>query len=82
MNVISVSRLRKNMKKHLDDVSYSSDTLFVSRATDKEAVVIISLKEYNTLVETGHLLSTSVNSKRLRDSINQLENKNTRKVVL
>ena len=82
MQAVSVSQLRSNMKKYLDDVSISSDVLIVSRATEEEAVVILSMKEYNALNETGHLLSTDRNRERLRDSINQLKNGKTRKLKL
>ena len=71
MKVVSSSKLRSNMKKYLDDICKSSDTIIVTRQTE-EAVVLISLKEYNSLTETGHLLSTAANRERLMESINQL----------
>jgi len=60
MKKVTISTLRKEMKEYFDYVSKLMGVIIVPRNKENEAIVIISIQEYNSLLETEHLLSTNL----------------------
>ena len=73
MKTITISTLRKSLKAHFDYVSNSSEVVIVRRKNVDDAVVLISIRDYNSIKETEHLFSTEANTVRLRATINQMK---------
>jgi len=68
MNAINYSDLRKNLKKYMDQVYDDHDPLIVTRKDDQN-LVLLSIEDYNSLIETSYLLSTNKNANRLLSSL-------------
>jgi antitoxin YefM len=73
MIAANFSEFRTNLKSYLDNVEDNNETLIVKRKTGK-GTVMISLDEYNSIMETVHLLSSKANADRLYESIRQMKN--------
>jgi antitoxin YefM len=72
MIAANYTEFRSDMKKYLDDVENNNETLIIKRGSGK-GTVLISLEEYNAIIETVHLLRSKKNADRLYESINQVE---------
>lgn len=72
MDVVSYSEARANLKDVMDRVVDDKTEVIVTRQK-AEAVVMISLSEWNSISETLHLLSSPKNAERLRRSIQQMD---------
>ena len=72
MDVVTYSEARKNLKAIMDRVVADCDHTVVTRQNG-EAVVMLSLSEWNSILETNHLLSSARNAARLASAISQLD---------
>ncbi len=70
MIAANFTEFRKDLKRYLDEVENNGEMLIVKRKSGNGAVMI-SLEEYNSMMETLHLLSSKNNADRLFESMNQ-----------
>ena len=72
MIAANFSEFRAELKRFLDSVEDDNETLIIKRKSGK-GTVMISLEEYNSIMETLHLLSSKKNADRLYESIEQMK---------
>jgi antitoxin YefM len=72
MDVITYTDARASLKEVMDRVIHDRVEVVVTRKK-REAVVMISLDEYNAIQETLHLQKSPENARRLRDALAQLD---------
>ncbi|MVT09776.1 type II toxin-antitoxin system Phd/YefM family antitoxin [Chitinophaga tropicalis] len=73
MQVVTYSEFRKGLKSHLDDVTQNNETLIVPRGKSEDSVVVISLNDYNAMMETLHLMKSTKNRERLFDALKRAD---------
>ncbi len=71
MEVLNYTEFRRNLAKSLDMVNDDAKTVVVSRNKGKN-VVVMSLAEYNSIMETLHLVKSEANRKRLQEAIDEM----------
>ena len=72
MIAANFTEFRTNLKKFLDSVENNNEILIIKRGSGKGAVMI-SLDEYNSIMETVHLLSSKANADWIYESVRQMK---------
>ena len=72
MKAITYTNARQNLAKTMERVCKDHSPVIITRKTN-DSVVIMSLEDYEALEETAYLLRSPKNTRRLIESIAQLE---------
>ena len=72
MDAISYTNARSNLAKTMEKVCEDHDPVIITRRNEG-SVVMMSLEDYQALEETAYLLRSPENTRRLLESIAQLE---------
>jgi antitoxin YefM len=82
MDAITYTAARQNLAKTMEKVCRDHAPVIVTRKS-QNSVVIMALEDYEALEETAYLLRSPKNTRRLMESIAQLENgKGTEKELM
>ena len=82
MKAITYTAARQNLAKTMEEVCNDHAPVIVTRKKS-DSVVIMSLEDYAALEETAYLLRSPKNTRRLIESVVQLEDcKGTERVLI
>ena len=73
MKALSYTAVRGNLAKTMEKVCDDHEPVVITRKNE-QAVVMLSLEDFESLEETSYLLRSPKNVKRLLGSIAQIEN--------
>ncbi len=71
MKAISYTSARSNLAKTMHQVCTDHDPVIITRKGN-EAVVMLSLEDYESINETAYLLQSPKNARRLIEAIDEL----------
>jgi antitoxin YefM len=72
MNAIDYATAQDQLARTMQRVCEDREPVIITRDPE-QAVVMLSLDDYNALAETAHLLRTPANARRLLDAIAELD---------
>ena len=70
MTAIAYSQFRRRLEEF---VAQAEDEAVIITRADGNDLVLLSKQEYESLMETAHLLSTPANANRLHAAMNEIE---------
>jgi len=73
MKAVSYTAVRSNLAKTMEHICDDHEPVVITRKNER-SVVMLSLEDYESLEETAYLLRSPKNTRRLIESISQLEN--------
>ena len=76
MRIVNYSEARNNLKRVLDQVLVDSDFTIISRRNGAD-MAVLSLKQFNSLMETVNLLKYPVNASHLNEAVGQYNQQQT-----
>ena len=71
MKAITYTKAREKLAQTMQQVCDDHDAVIITKRRD-QAVVMMSLEDYEALAETAYLLRSPANARRLRDAVEQL----------
>ncbi len=81
MDAITYTAARQNLAQLMDEVTDNHSPVIITRQK-AEAVVMMSLKDFNSIQETAYLLGNPANAERLRASVANAEKGKLKTVTL
>lgn len=82
MRTVTTTTLRSRLKYFLKLVSDSSETILIPRNGEDDAVVLLPLREYNSLIETDYLNATLANRESLDRALKDVAGGNVTEVII
>ena len=76
MRIVTYSEARNNPKRVLDQVLIDSDFTIISRR-NADDMAVLSLEQFNGLMETVNLLKYPVNASHLNEAVSQYNQNKT-----
>lgn len=69
---ITYTDARQNLASKMDEVCDTHEPVIITRRK-AESVVMMSLRDYNSIAETAYLLKTPANAARIREGIRAVD---------